>query len=56
MLNKKAKIILNTLIINGFDKRSCKFISIQETLLPLLPNPDKYKWTFENVSPVLEYL
>ena len=56
MLNKKAKIILNTLIINGFDKRSCKFTSIEKTLLPLLPNPDKYKWTFENVSPVLEYL
>ena len=56
MLNKKAKIVLNTLIKNGYDKRSRKFKSIEENLLPLLPLSAKYIWTFETISPVMEYL
>lgn len=56
MLNKKAKIVLNTLINNGCDKRSCKFKSITESLLPFLPISKNHKWTLENVSPILEYL
>ena len=56
MLNKRSKIVLHTLVKNGYDIRSCKFKSIEQSLLPLLPCSDKYKWSFENTSPILEHL
>lgn len=56
MLDKQSKIILDTLINNNFIYPQSKFVSISETLIPLLPKSSKYKWTFEKLAPLLQYL
>ena len=56
MLDRKSKIVLNTLIKNGFTVPKASFESIEKDLVPLLPNPKRYAWTFESVQPIIKYL
>lgn len=54
MLDKRLKAILNTLISHGFTSPKTEFISIEESLIPILP--DKYKDSWENLSPAISFL
>ena len=56
MLDKKSKIVLDTLIKNGYTHCQSRFETIGKSLLPYLPKPEKYKWTFESVQACLVYL
>ena len=56
MLDKRSKIILNTLIENGFTYPQSKFVSVEDTLIPLLPCSEKYNWRGDTVSVCVTYL
>ena len=54
MLDKRLKTILDVLIAHGFSSSKTEFISIESTLIPMLP--DKYKDSWENLSPAVSFL
>ena len=56
MLDKRCKIVLNVLKSSGFTYPRADFQSLEESLIPILPDAGKYKWTFESVSSCIEYL
>ena len=56
MLNKNCKIILDTLIKNNFTYPQSKFISIEATLIPLLPKGKNIEWSVNSITPLLQYL
>lgn len=56
MLDKKSKIILDTLIHLGYTKPDHRFESLNTNLIPYLPQNKKYKWSYEDVQTCIVYL
>lgn len=56
LLDKKSKIIIDMLISHGYTAPKISFVSIRDSLLPILPKPEKYKWERDLLYTNLSYL
>lgn len=56
MLDKYCKIVLDTLIENGFTYPKTCFESVSKSLIPILPKTKGIEWSLETLTPLLQYL